>query len=44
MDIECKFMSGALITADTGIRLQRGRKWVTVQQGTDHIGTDWLYI
>jgi len=34
----------ALMTADAGMRLQRGRKWVTVQQGTDHVGTDWLYI
>src|SRR6266699_2318592 len=32
------------MTADIGIRLQRSSKWVTVQQGTDHVGTDWLYI
>ncbi len=32
------------MTADVGIRLQWGRKWVTVQQGTDHVGTDWLCI
>ena len=32
------------MTADAGMRLQRGRKWVTVQQGTDHMGTDWLCI
>ena len=37
-------LSRALITADAGMRLQRGRKWVTVQQGTDHVGTDWLCI
>ena len=37
-------MSGALMTADIGMRLQRGSKWVTVQQGTDHMGTDWLCI
>ena len=32
------------MTADAGMRLQQGRKWVTVQQGTDHMGIDWLYI
>ncbi len=37
-------LSGALMTADAGMRLQRGSKWVTVQQGTDHVGTDWLCI
>jgi len=37
-------VSRALMTADAGIRLQRSRKWVTVQQGTDHVRTDWLYI
>ncbi len=37
-------LSGALMTTDAGMRLQRGSKWVTVQQGTDYIGTDWLCI
>ena len=30
--------------ADAGIKLQRDSKWITVQQGTDHMGTDWLCI
>ena len=33
-------MSEAFMTTDIGIRLQRGSKWVIVQQRTDHIGTD----